>query len=89
VSAHAAEIGTESGGRRGYPPAPRLGHLPLIVLELVGALAAQAVPVVPISHMLRPEMTTVGTVAECQQAPVQLLVLARAFDWVPHKAEHA
>ncbi len=34
-------------------------------------------------------MTTVGTVAEFKQAPIQLLALERAFDGVPHKAEHA
>lgn len=44
--------------------ASRRRQLPLVVLELVGALAAHAVAVIPSAGMLRPRMTTLGTFAQ-------------------------
>jgi hypothetical protein len=44
--------------------ASRRRRLPLVVLELVGALAAHAVEVILSAEMLRPRMTTLGTIAE-------------------------
>jgi hypothetical protein len=44
--------------------ASRRRRLPLVVLELVGALAAHAVAVIPSAGMLRPRMTTLGTFAQ-------------------------
>jgi hypothetical protein len=66
-------------GRRPQPPMPRRvllvegrtgqtaslrRRLPLVVLELVGALAAHAVDVILSAGMLRPRMTTLGTFAQ-------------------------
>jgi hypothetical protein len=46
-------------GRTGQT-ASRGRRIPLVVLELVGALSAHAVAVIPSAGMLRPRMTTLG-----------------------------
>jgi hypothetical protein len=75
-------------GRAGQPTSRR-GRLPLVVLELVGALAAHAVVVISGAGVLHPRMMTLGTVAQTPQPSRLLSTLSTPLQEAAHPTEHA
>jgi hypothetical protein len=73
-------------GRTGQT-APRRRRLPLVVLELVGALAAHAVEVILSAGMLRPRRTTLGTFAQPPESAGSLPPLLSLFQKAAHSLE--
>lgn len=69
--------------------ASRRRRLPLVMLELVGALAAHAVEVILSAGMLRPRMTTLGTFAQPPELAGCLPPLPSPFQKATHEFEDA
>jgi hypothetical protein len=75
-------------GRAGEPASRRRGF-PLVVLELVGTLAAHAFAVIPRAGMLAPWMTTLRAFAQLPEPTGSLSTLCTPCQEAAHEFEDA